>query len=123
AAVVSDYYPDRHGFEVNIAGNQFGAPATYFWPFERKNAEGLQTRTANFPPGGKEGDYLTDFLTGHMLNLVDSYKDEPFYIYFPYYNVHTPLQGKPELVEKYKTKLKPGMKHTNPTYAAMVQSV
>ncbi len=122
-AVVAPFYPDRHGFEVNIAGNQFGAPASYFWPFERPNAAGLSKRTANFPPGGKTGDYLTDTLTDHTLRLIEEYREEPFCLYFPYYNVHTPLQGKPELVAKYEAKRTPGLRHSNATYAAMVQSV
>ena len=37
--------------------------------------------------------------------------------------MHTPVEGKPEYVEKYRPLVKPGMRHTNPAYAAMVQSV
>jgi len=40
-----------------------------------------------------------------------------------YYTVHTPIEGKPALVEQYKKKISPGMRHQNSGYAAMVQSL
>jgi len=125
--VLTDYYPERHGFQINIAGNQWGAPGSYFWPFERKRARNrFEKRTMNFPEGGEPGDYLTDTLTAEALRIIDRFQEDPFYIYFPYYNVHTPIQGKPELVEHYRERLqhdRGDRRHTNPTYAAMVTSV
>src|SRR5262249_10253414 len=35
----------------------------------------------------------------------------------------TPLQAKKELTEHYRQRLRPGLRHTNPTYAAMLASV
>jgi arylsulfatase A-like enzyme len=122
--VLTKYYPERHGFQVNVAGNQWGLPGSYFWPFESKNAKNrFEKRTMNFPEGGKKGDYLTDTLTDHTLEIIDSFQEDPFYIYLPFYAVHTPIQGKPELIEKYKPLVKDGMRHTNATYAAMVTAV
>src|SRR6202011_504722 len=46
-----------------------------------------------------------------------------FFLYLPHYGVHTPLQAKPDLVAKYQKRIKPGMRHTNATYAAMIESV
>mgnify|MGYP003662969388 CR=1 FL=1 len=130
ASVLNDYYPDRHGFEVNIAGNQWGAPGSYYFPFKRRGGrkspvlnDPVANRTMNFPQIGKEGDYLTDVLTTAMLDQVESWKDEPFFVYFPFYNVHAPIQGRPDLVEKYEAKIDENAKHTNPHYAAMVTSV
>jgi arylsulfatase A-like enzyme len=47
-----------------------------------------------------------------------------------YHTVHTPIEGKPSVVDKYETRLKeradePGTSpvHTNPDYAAMVESL
>lgn len=37
--------------------------------------------------------------------------------------MHTPLQAKAEIIEKYKSKLRPGQAQNNPIYAAMIQSV
>jgi hypothetical protein len=36
-------------------------------------------------PIGKQGDYLTDQLTGEALKVIDSLKDRPFYLYMAYY--------------------------------------
>ncbi len=125
--VVAPDYPDRHGFEVNVAGNQWGMPGSYHWPYVAKKREGLMQRVANFPEGGAEGDYLTDRLTDEALALIDDWRDEPFFLYFAYYNVHTPIEGKAETIERYRAKLAANGSedrlHTNPTYASMVDAV
>lgn len=126
ADVVKEYEPTKHGFDRNVAGNQWGAPGSYYWPYFRgKGGNPLAARVRNFPEGGEKGDYLTDTLTTECLRIIDDYKADPFYIYFPYYNVHTPIQGRGDLVERYKKKLADGKKrkHTNAAYAAMVTSV
>lgn len=106
------FYPEDHGFEINIAGSSAGSPkGGYFLP----NKIDL--------PGAKKGDYLTDRLTDEAIGIIEKWKDEPFFLYFPYYTVHTPIQGKPELVRKYKSLIKPDAIHTNADYAAMVQSL
>ncbi len=112
---VREYYPEHHGFDINIGGNQYGAPGSYFFP-------GWHNTRWNMPIG-REGDYLTDRLTDEALVVLEAWKDEPFFIYMPYYTVHTPIQGKQEYTDYYAAKIKEGMRHTNPTYAAMVQSL
>ena len=120
---VAPYYPEKHGFDFNVAGNQWGMPGSYFWPYKAKKRKGLAQRVGNFPDGGKDGDYLTDRLTDEALALIDKFGKDPFFLYFAYYNVHTPIQGKPEYVKRYKGSVKQDGRHRNATYAAMVQSV
>ena len=117
---VEDYYPEHQGFDVNIGGNHWGAPGTYFHPYHSK-----RKTMGKLPPGGKEGDYLTDRLTDEALKLIDNRNDKPFFLSFWYYNVHTPIQGRPDLVKKYQGILADGKKrrHRNATYAAMIESV
>ena len=113
--------PTKHGFDVNVGGGRWGAPGSYFHPFIRPGR-----KHPNLPEGTKKGDYLTDVLTDSAVKLIADNKDAPFFMYFPYYNVHTPIQGKPAYVEKYKKKIADADKkprHRNPTYAAMVNSV
>jgi len=107
-----DSWPDSHGFDVNIAGFGRGQPPSYFSPY-------------NIPTlkDGPRGEYLTDRLAEEALRFIEANKDRPFFLYFPHYGVHTPLQARQELLEKYQRKVKPGMRHTNPTYAAMIASV
>jgi arylsulfatase A-like enzyme len=57
------------------------------------------------------------------VRVVETNKDRPFFLYFPHYAVHTPLQAKKELTEHYREKARPGLRHTNATYAAMIASV
>jgi arylsulfatase A-like enzyme len=68
------------------------------------------------------GAYLADFLTDHALKFIEQRKDRPFFLCLHHFGVHTPLQAKPELVEKFKKKPPIGG-HNNPVYAAMIASV
>ena len=131
----ADFYPDRQGFDINIAGDHWGAPATYFYPY-KKNNRALE----NMPPGGKPGEYLTDRLTDESLKFLQANKDRPFLLYLSHYAVHTPIESKQNLTNKYKAKAAKLPKTTrpaflperdamskqiqdHPVYAGMVQSV
>ncbi|MFW6303219.1 MAG: sulfatase [Candidatus Sumerlaeota bacterium] len=90
------YYPEKHGFDVNIGGCSWGMPSCgYFSPWNIPNME-----------NGPEGKYLTDHLTDEVLKLIENNDDKPFFLNLWYYQVHIPIQGKPELVEKYEKKAK-----------------
>ena len=54
--------------------------------------------------------YLTDRLTTEACRFIAANRDRPFFLYLPHYTVHTPIQAKPTLVEKYKKKIKSGMR-------------
>ncbi len=117
-----EFWPETHGFDVNIGGNQHGAPGSYFWPYGR-GKDKKANRVVNLPEGGKEGEYLTDRLTNEAIKLLTKWKDDPFFIYMPYYTVHTPIEAKKEYAEDFAKKVKKGGRHTNPDYAAMVRSL
>lgn len=106
------YYPEQHGFDVNIAGTDKPAPPTYFAPWK------IPTLTE-----GKDGEYITDRLAGEAEKFIEAAKDRPFFLYLPHFAVHTPIQGRADLVAKYRARLKPGLTHTNATYAAMIESL
>jgi len=78
-----------------------------------------RSRRSHFTP---EGRYLTDRLTDEAIKFIETNKDKPFFLYLSHHAVHTPIQAKPEMVEKYKKK-KTSAGHNNPTYAAMIESV
>jgi arylsulfatase A-like enzyme len=82
---------------------------------------------------GPEGEYLTDRLTSETIGFIEDNRDRPFFAFLSFHTVHTPLQAKPEVVEKYRRKIQSmGLdqkketnkkeKHyqNNPHYAAMV---
>jgi arylsulfatase A len=105
------YFPEKHGFDVNIGGTHAGtAPGGYFK---------FDTPTLKL----RDGEYLTDRLTEEAEKFIDKNKDKPFFLYLAHYGVHTPYQAKPDVIAKYKAKIKAGQAQNNAIYAAMVESV
>lgn len=116
--------PRHHGFDINIAGEDHGAPGSYFYPFKGKwqiptTPHVVSKHTFD---GGKEGDYLTDLLAAAAADLIRENNDKPFFLYFPFYNVHTPLQGKKDKVARYAA-IPEKERQGSPKYAAMVESL
>lgn len=103
--------PLAQGFDLNIGGDQRGSPRSYFSPYKNEQIT-----------DGPVGEYLTDRLTDEALTFIEDNKAEPFFLYLTHFAVHTPIQGKKELVEKYTNKPRPNEIH-NPIYAAMVESL
>jgi len=89
------FFPDRHGFDVNVAGCGMGAPRTYFSPY------GIPTLS-----DGPKGEYLTDRLTDEAIKLIKGRGEKPFFLNFCHYAVHVPIQAKASDIEKYKAKRK-----------------
>ncbi len=88
-------WPDKRGFDRNIGGWTPGLPTSgYFSPWGMPTLE-----------DGPEGEYLTDRLTDEALALIRN-RDagRPFFLNLWYYAVHTPIQAKPDIVEKYRRK-------------------
>ena len=126
----TNYFPEHQGFDVNIGGGSMGHPPSYFSPY------GIPTLT-----DGPAGEYLNDRLTDEAVKFLEhaAKQDEPFLLYFAEYAVHTPLQARPEAIEKYKAKAaklsagaeKFGIEHefkvrqvqNHPVYGAMVESL
>lgn len=110
------HLPTDQGFDWSVAGDAGGSPPGYFYPYVRgqRSLPGLES--------GAEGEYLADRLTDEAIGFITTPRDQPFFLYLSHYSVHTPTQGKPELVEHYRGKAGSNG-HDNPTYAAMVQSV
>ena len=116
------FYPETQGYDVNIGGTYWGAPATFHWPYRgpwSKNDPELRY----VPVGsGKSGDYLTDQLTDHALRIITQQKDRPFFLSLWFHTVHTPIEGKPDLVKRFEKK-PPGKIHSHAEYAAMLASL
>ncbi len=111
-----NWYPDKQGFDFNIGGCDFGQPPSYFAPYSRKGQGQIPTLKPR-----RKGEYLTDREADEAVKFIRRHKDKPFFLYMSHYAVHTPIQGKKNLIDKYKAKKPTNQK--NPTYAAMVESV
>ena len=98
--------PLSHGFDLHIPkGWDKGWPkAGYYAPFKLDGIE------------DSEGDYLTDRLTDEALKFIDQNKKEPFFLYLSLFSVHDPIQGRPDLVEKYQKKLNKLSSPNNPDF-------
>ncbi|MHB1484718.1 MAG: sulfatase [Saccharofermentanales bacterium] len=90
-----EYYPDKHGFDINIGGCSFGMPNFgYFSPYKIETLE-----------EGPDGEYLTDRLTDEAIRLIESNdKTSPFFLNMCHYAVHIPIQAPSDLVDKYRQK-------------------
>ncbi len=106
------FFPENHGFGLNFAGERWGSHRSMFAPF------GGRPKI----PNAHNDEYLPDRLTDEPLNFIEPQRDRPFFLYLPHYAVHTPIQGKKELVVKYKTKAGAG-ETFNAEYAAMLESL
>lgn len=109
----NESYPEAFGFDVNIAGTDKPQPPTYYAPW----------KIPTLSPEGRDGEYLTDRLADEAMKFIERSKDKPFFLYLPHFAVHLPLQGRSDLTEKYQRKLRPGLNHQNPAYAAMTESL
>ncbi|WP_343209664.1 sulfatase [Anaerolentibacter hominis] len=90
-----EYYPEQFGFDVNIGGCDWGHPHEgYFSPYH------IETL-----PDGPEGEFLTDRLTDEAIGLLEKQDaDHPFYLNLCYYDVHIPIQAKPDDIVYFEKK-------------------
>ncbi|MCB9923227.1 MAG: sulfatase [Planctomycetaceae bacterium] len=91
-----EFWPENQGFDINRGGFDRGGPyggKRYFSPYGNPRLS-----------DGPEGEHLPDRLATETINFIEAHKDEPFFAYLAFYSVHTPLIGRPDLVEKYKEK-------------------
>ncbi|MDB6026600.1 MAG: hypothetical protein JWM68_2823 [Verrucomicrobiales bacterium] len=106
------YYPEKHGFDLNIGGTHAPSPSSYFSPYNIANL-----------PDGPENEYVTDRLGTEAVHFLEQNSDRPFFLYLPHFAVHLPLQGKKPIVEKYQSRIRENAMQTNAVYAAMLESL
>jgi arylsulfatase A len=107
------FWPTAQGFDINIAGTHKGQPPSYFAPY----------KIPTLQPEGNAGEYLPERESLEACKFIEANKEKNFFLYLPCHLVHTPLQGKPEVVAQYKAIISETAIHKNPVYAAMIQAL
>ena len=90
------YWPENQGFDINMGGVDRGGPyggKKYFSPYGNPRL-----------PDGPEGEHLPDRLASEAAKFIEANQDKPFFAYFSFYSVHTPLMAREDLQAKYEAK-------------------
>jgi arylsulfatase A-like enzyme len=87
------FSPEDQGFDVNKGGYFRGAPTGYFSPYGNPKLS-----------DGPEGEHLPARLAEETVSFIRDQEGEPFFAMLSFYSVHTPLQTRADLEEKYKRK-------------------
>lgn len=103
--------PLLDGFEVNIGGDHTGSPdGGYYSPWKKGS---MKKWSDTVPPK----THRIDVFVREAVRFMDAHRDEPMFIHFSPYLVHTPLTPVPEYVDHYKDT---GL---DPTYPSMVEKL
>jgi arylsulfatase A-like enzyme len=122
------FWPTEQGFDINIAGSDSGSPKQgYFSPYKLENLS-----------DGEAGEHLPERIAAETIKFIIQHRDQPFLAWVPFYDVHTPLQARPDLKKKYEDKRKRlnletqwgiesprevRLSQDDPVYAAMVEAM
>lgn len=90
------WWPENQGFDINRGGIDRGGPyggKGYFSPYDNPRLS-----------DGPEGEHLPDRLASETVKFIEANKDKPFFAYFSFYSVHTPLMPREDLRKKYEKK-------------------
>lgn len=109
--------PVVHGFDIALAGNEEGEPGSYYCPFSSP-----ERTVPDLSESCREGDYLTDNVTDLAVEFILDNQDAPFFLYLPYYAVHSPIEGHPTHISRFDEKESEGNQQ-NAQYASMIYSL
>ena len=104
--------PLNQGFEIDLPHTHGPGPSGgYLGPW-------------NFWPGeGADGEHIEDRMATGAADFIRQNSERPFFLNYWCFSVHAPIQGKPDLVDKYRAKADPKMAQRNPIMGAMVESL
>lgn len=91
------FHPNKRGFD-------------YFWGFLWGSSNYEVNKKRNIEENGKQLDastipYTTDAIGDKSVDFIKANKDNPFFLYVSFNAPHTPLQAKPELLERFTKQL------------------
>lgn len=108
------YDPLHQGFDMDVPHWPGPGPAgSYIAPWKFPNFT------------GEPGEHIEDRMAREAERFIRENKDQdqPFFLNYWCFSVHSPWNAKQDLIEKYRAKADPNNPQHNPVYAAMVQSM
>jgi arylsulfatase A-like enzyme len=108
------YSPLQQGFEVDLphtAGPGPGGPKGYFapWPW--------------WKDAGQPEEHIDDRMGDEAAKFIAAHAEQPFFLNYWAFGVHSPWMGKAEYIEEAATRADPQSAQRNPIYAAMIRSL
>ncbi len=106
------YDPHGQGFDVDLPHTPGPGPAGgYFAPWRFWEGK------------GEDGEHIEDRMAVEASRFMRQNKDRPFFLNYWCFSVHAPIEGKPELVEKYRARANQDSAQRNPINGAMVETL
>ena len=107
----------EHGYSTAIFGKWHlgvgeAGPLHQGFDVQAPDFPGSTPRGGYFPPylmaglvvEGEDDEYLTDRLTDFAVDFIEESRDRPFFLYLSHFAVHDPIEGRSDLVRKYREK-------------------
>lgn len=116
------WHPETQGFDINVAGYGRGQPPSYFDPFDRHRANRKPWGPIPTIKPRRKGEHLTDRLADEAVGFINDCKEQPFFLYMSFYAVHTPIEPRQDLLQKYQQR-EPSGPQKNAAYAALVEGM
>ncbi|MGZ0656370.1 sulfatase [Coraliomargarita sp. W4R72] len=109
--------PENNGFDYVVGGREHPGPP------------GMDNTRKFFPPWDADtlpkdvapDTHIDDYIAEQAVNYIASHREEPFFMCFWPYSVHSPFQSKPELIEQWQQRVDLNNPQHDATMAAMVE--
>ncbi|MFI8379168.1 sulfatase [Leeuwenhoekiella sp. NPDC079379] len=88
-----EFWPEKQGFDDNIAGWSRGNPGSFFAPYNNPRIS-----------DGPDGEYLPYRLGNEAVSFIEhsAKEKDPFFLFLSMYNVHTPIEAPKDLVARFE---------------------
>lgn len=100
--------PKGYGFKQSFAAGDAGGTDSHFYPYNIKRVAGTKGEKApieDVTEYAHEGEFLSDALTRRTIEYIKEDNSKPFIGVLAFYAVHTPIEAKPEDVERNKKEI------------------
>ncbi|MEM9643750.1 MAG: sulfatase-like hydrolase/transferase [Planctomycetota bacterium] len=96
-----EYGPNHHGFEYSyggLAGDVGAYQHEYRAPLRNHPNKVTWHRNHEIIPGYENGKHVTDLVTEDAIRVIKKEREDPFFLYLPYFAPHTPLDERGDFV-------------------------